>query len=442
MKKLVYAIIIAFASSSAFLSCKSDEKVEYSSDCYIKSFVLGGMKRTLHSTTTAGDDTTYSVTLTGSAFPMSINHVEGYITNATALPIGTQLGAVTSTITSQGLVVYAPEADTTTWVQHNSTDSIDFSHPLIFRVIATDGQSYRDYRVTLSVRDNDADKYSWTKLVTADVLARRTSAKMLIDVRGTEDALLPVIISAEAEGNCYVSRAASAQDPAAWEERPCLGLPQTADVNTAVAYDKAFWLSTTDGLLYTSDDAVTWSEVRQDEPSSLTLIAASASSLYATTTSVGSLIIKSSADGIHWQDTPTESAIGGHVVASAAYTQPNGNKRVLIASAADGATVLDTWSLLEEYDMMWNCFSDDELNTYRLPFTQPQSITVYNDRLFAFCGTDILVSDDNGITWQAVSNMSLPVADTAVRTAVSMDEYIYMLCGSQLWRARLNSYGE
>ncbi len=442
MKKLVYAIIFVLAASSCCLSCKSDDKVEYSSDCYIRSFVLGGMKRILHSTSAAGNDTTYTVTLTGSAFPMSINHVEGYITNASPLPVGTQLGAVTATINSQGLVVYAAEADTMTWAQYVSTDSLDFSQPLIFRVIATDGQSYRDYRVTLSVRDDDADEYTWTKLATADAQAERTSAKLLPDISGTEDTQIPVILSSDAEGNCYVSRASKAQDPMVWGERPCIGLPRTADVNAAVAYDKAFWLSTTDGQLYVSDDAVAWSEVTPDKPLVLTLIAASATALYATTSSTDGLAIVSSADGIHWQNTPTESALDGNVVASVAYTQPNGNKRVLIASTSSEASALDTWSLLEEYDRTWSRFSDDELNTYRLPNVQPLSITIYNNRLFAFGGEDILVSDDNGITWQTASNISLPVSNMATQTAISVGEYIYLLCGTQLWRARLNSYGE
>ncbi|MBQ6434052.1 MAG: hypothetical protein IJJ94_08940 [Bacteroidaceae bacterium] len=438
MKKLVCALIVALTASSCFLSCKSnDDEVEYSSDCYIKSFALGGMKRMMHSTTTSGNDTTYYITLTGSAFPMSINHIEGTITNATPLPTGTQLDAITTTITSQGLVVYASEADTTTWTRHASTDSLNFTQPLIFRVIATDGHSYRDYKVSLSTRDNDPDEYAWTKLTTADALEGRTATKLLPDATNGEATSLPVILSSDA-GSCYVSRATGSQ----WNEQPCTGLPQTADVRSAVTFDNAFWMTTTDGQLYTSDDAIAWSQVSTDVLGAATLIAASSTALYASILSAQGLTIARSADGINWQSTPTERALDAEVVASAAYTQPNGNHRVVIATAAQGATALDTWSLLEDYETTWSLFSDDELNTYRLPLAKVTSITHYNDRLFAFSGTDILVSDDNGITWQTDSKISLPFSDTDVQSATAMGEYIYILGGTQLWQARLNSYGE
>ena len=187
MKQLTYALAALFALASAFVACKSDDKVEYSSDCYIKSMVLGNLSRTIHTTTSAGVDTSYNVTVTGSAFPMSINHIEGTITNATPLPMGTNINAVTATVTSQGLVAYATDEGADTWTQLTTKDTLDFSSPLHLRVVATDGQSYRDYVVTLNVRQNDPDKYTWTQAATVEALGTRKAVKMLVAADNTSE---------------------------------------------------------------------------------------------------------------------------------------------------------------------------------------------------------------------------------------------------------------
>ena len=438
MKQLTYALAALFALASAFVACKSDDKVEYSSDCYIKSMVLGNLSRTIHTTTSAGVDTSYNVTVTGSAFPMSINHIEGTITNATPLPMGTNINAVTATVTSQGLVAYATDEGADTWTQLTTKDTLDFS--LHLRVVATDGQSYRDYVVTLNVRQNDPDKYTWTQAATVEALGTRKAVKMLVAADNTSESLQPLFLSTDADGRCFATSAVAAS--AAWADTPCEGLPATADVGTAVVFGNSYWLTSTDGHLYTSADAVAWNEVLQAEGTAPSLFAASTTALYATAATADGTAIVASTDGASWQQMPTEANIGGQVKAALAYAQANGNRRVLFASAADDASTLDIWNLLEGYEQTWIQFSDDELNTYRLPKSEQLGIVAYNNRLFAFCDLAILVSDDNGINWKTDSNVSLPDGITAVRTAAARGEYIYLLEGNKLWQARLNSYGE
>ena len=73
------------------------------------------------------------------------------------LPTGSILDAVLVTVSAQGTAAYASISDTTSWTVHTEKDSINFTEPVIFRVMATDGKSYRDYRVTLNVRSQVAD---------------------------------------------------------------------------------------------------------------------------------------------------------------------------------------------------------------------------------------------------------------------------------------------
>ena len=434
MKHLTYTLVALFTIAATFVACKSDDDVEYSSDCYVKSMVLGNLSRTIHSTTSDGRDTLYNVTLTGSAFPMAIDHVAGTITNATPLPIGTNISAVTATVTSQGMVVYASASDTTMWTQFNAKDTLDFSKPYIFRVIASDGNSYRDYNVSLSVRQDDADKFTWTSLATLKGLTTRKTVKIM------SQGAKPVIFSSTDDG-IYIAKAAASQAAAEWSESQCEGLPDNADARTAVSYNGEYWMTNTDGRLFHSANGISWSEAEK-AGSTTTLFAASATALYATATADKGTVVVSSTDGISWQQQPTEKTFAGKVIASTAYTQPNGNRRVLIATANDGSTTLETWSLLEGTKEGWIMFSDDELNTNHLPNAEPLNIVYYNKQLIAFTPNGLLISQDNGINWTDESKINLPVDDITPRSAVAQGEYIYILTNDQLWQGRLNSYSE
>lgn len=434
MNKAAYMLALLLAVAIAVGACKGDDDIEYSSDCYIKAFTLGGLRRAVHSTTTAGNDTTYYTSVTGSAFPMSIDHVNGRITNAAPLPSGTRLEAITATVSAQGLVVYAPAADTTSWVQFNSSDSIDYSGPVIFRVIASDGHSYRDYTVTLSTRSNNADEYTWTSLGTIPGVDGDAAVKLVL--HGTT----PILLMSDGSGQCSAMPLdvfAAGDVP-----QPCAGLPSTADIRSAVAFGGALWLTNVEGQLFTSADGLAWSPVAADGHLRLSTVVASRSAIYATADSDGETHIVYSADGRIWEQMPTETVFRKGTLAAVAYTQVNGNRRVLLTSAAEGADVADVWSLLEGFDTAWTLFSDDVLNAHRLPATQPRSIVAYDDKLIALGADSILLSHDNGITWKTDTYLKPPTGVTEVQTAVAVGEYIYAIADKQLWQVRLNSYGE
>jgi len=439
MRKFAYVCIACLIASIVFSACKSDDDdTKYSSNCFIQNFVLGNMKRALHTTTSAGTDSIYYTTLSGSAYTMVIDQLNGTITNSTPIPTGAVTSAVLATITSQGVVFYAHQSDTTTWTSYSASDSIDFSSPLLFRVLATDGSSYRDYTCSLTIREADADSFTWSRLATIDALEQRNAIKLTAT---------NTIFSSNADGEAFIARS---EDLTNWEETPCTGLPTTADVRTTQCFNGSYWMSTTDGALYSSTDAVEWTEVEQttDAPA-INLIAASSSALYATLTDKTDdgqeLTIVSSTDGSTWTTMQTEEPMFTDVRASLAYTQTNGNERVLLATNVNDDEPIYIWSLLEGYDQPWTIFSETATNPYLLPQTDQLSIVNYNDNLLAILSKKTYISYDNGITWKAYANLVLPSAIYGTQQPLSAyadGEYIHLVAGSQIWRTRLNSYGE
>lgn len=147
---------------SSCLSSNDDSTSGYN-DMAIKSFTLGKLNRYLHKTTAAGKDTVYKVTFTGSNFKMNIDQLNHKIYNSDSLPTSTDAKHVICNVTTVNSAVVYLKSMTSDSVRYftSGSDSIDFSQPRVFRVVATDGSGYRDYVVTLNVREQEKGVFKW-----------------------------------------------------------------------------------------------------------------------------------------------------------------------------------------------------------------------------------------------------------------------------------------
>lgn len=157
----------------------SDDDATYYDDVAITSFTLGTMTRTVTITKSTGVDTTYNVSYSGSSYKICIDQMGYRIFNSDSLLMGTDLKHVVCTLTTRNSAVVAVKSLTSdSLLTYSSTDSIDFSQPRTFRIISTDGDHYRDYTVTLSVRQREAGVLIWSA---ADAAQMPESADMVAD---------------------------------------------------------------------------------------------------------------------------------------------------------------------------------------------------------------------------------------------------------------------
>ncbi len=456
MKKPFFVFAALLLAGLVLLSCssKSEEDVTYSDKCYISSFVLGQLTRTVHTKDISGNDSTYKLSFYGSSYKMLIDQRQQIITNRDSLPQYTNVSAVLATITGSGTITYATSSDATEWTKFSESDSIDFSRPLVFRVTAPDGENYRDYKLKVNVRQARPDDYTWSRMT---------------DVRSTNGTLdncqllfvdhKPLIFTSEGStGKVYVTKG-TASIPVEWTEQECTGLGTAPVVGSAQYFDGKFWMSC-DQSLYTSTDAVTWEQViATDGTQIIRLVAASETALYASIAgTAGVAAMARSFDGLTWTPMSVEGGgFTGQPYAALAYQQDNGNHRVvMVDNVTDGAAPLSVWNLLENSNEGWVLFAQAGDNNYLLPACEHLDIFVYDKCLFAVGGkrlqSDItnalskaFVSFDNGITWLEDENFVPPTqvqGTTGAVAAATEGEYIWIVAGSQVWRARLNSYGE
>lgn len=165
--KTIYLMLAAMVVCSSCLS-SSDSDVTLYNDAVITSFTLGTVKRHLHTTTSAGNDSVVTTTVAGSGYKFNIDQVNRRIYNSDSLPVGCDVSRVLCTIGTynSGAVVIEGTDSAATLTYYSSTDSIDFSQPRTLHVYASDGSAMSKYTVEVNVHQEDGDQFVWQQ--TAD----------------------------------------------------------------------------------------------------------------------------------------------------------------------------------------------------------------------------------------------------------------------------------
>lgn len=168
MKQALLYILLLWAAAGAFLSCSDDDTITDSTlssrDCLIINAVLGTLNRELHTLNSEGEDSVYYVNVTGSYYPLSIDHIGGHIFNNDSLPYGTDITKVTlKTFSASGATLidrWAEEGDTL----FNKADSTDYSRERYIKVFSPDATVYRTYRMEIRVHREEADSFVWQEM--------------------------------------------------------------------------------------------------------------------------------------------------------------------------------------------------------------------------------------------------------------------------------------
>ena len=161
--KSICMMLLTLVLTTSCLSSGSEATLY--SDAAISSFTLGNLTRYVHTKTSAGIDSVYRSTLTGSKYKFKIDQVNHLIYNTDSLPTGTDVTHVVCTITSaSNSLVTIKDVNSDTIRVYNSTDSIDFSTPREFIVHSSDGTGYTKYLVSVNAHKEEAYKLTWERM--------------------------------------------------------------------------------------------------------------------------------------------------------------------------------------------------------------------------------------------------------------------------------------
>lgn len=439
------ALVLAVATCGCLTTaCNTDNTydVETSAECIVTGATLGTLPRTMHTLSSTGEDSTYTVNVSGSYYPLYIDQVENRIYNGDSLPVGTDVTRVTfqrfATVGTAAIRSLVSGTDTT----FSATDSTDFSRERLVTIYSSDGTARREYRISINVHREEADSFRWARPVaTNEFLPWLTYMRAAV-----KDGYL-YIFAREREQKVLLK--APTADPSAMTRTPLSGR-DAPDPSTIVAMGGSFY-GLLNGAPARTEDGIMWMPLNTTfRPDAL--VAAGSRTLYAL--SDGQLY--ASADGISWTEEeldepdrfPTEQ-FAWAVIPSR--TDPT-FEDVLLVGRRDGEVVV--WKrnidLTGGEQFAWNYYPTMADNPYNCPQLTDASLVAYDEGA-VLCGLDadgnvapLYMSRDGGRTWKD-DDVPRPDAAKPVTLAVTTDtdNYIWIVCAGtgEVWRGRFNRLG-
>lgn len=439
------ALVLAVATCGCLTTaCNTDNTydVETSAECIVTGATLGTLPRTMHTLSSTGEDSTYTVNVSGSYYPLYIDQVENRIYNGDSLPVGTDVTRVTfqrfATVGTAAIRSLVSGTDTT----FSATDSTDFSRERLVTIYSSDGTARREYRISINVHREEADSFRWARPVaTNEYLPWLTYMRAAV-----KDGYL-YIFAREREQKVLLK--APTADPSAMTRTPLSGR-DAPDPSTIVAMGGSFY-GLLNGKPARTEDGIMWMPLNTTfRPDAL--VAAGSRTLYAL--SDGQLY--ASADGISWTEEeldepdrfPTEQ-FAWAVIPSR--TDPT-FEDVLLVGRRDGEVVV--WKrnidLTGGEQFAWNYYPAMADNPYNCPQLTDATLIAYDEGA-VLCGLDadgnmapLYMSRDGGRTWKD-DDVPRPDAAKPVTLAVTTDadNYIWIVCAGtgEVWRGRFNRLG-
>ena len=423
--KFLPLIAVLFAATSIMTSCLDNDvdQITYTSETSITGFSLG----TLHIDRVGKDknglDSPYVDTLDCSNYPFTIDQINRTITNKDSLPVGTHIDKVITSITyDAGMLGYTPKGSDhdTIWT---STDSIDFTEPVEFKVYAYSGVEGKPYKVTINVHQQEPDTISWKKFDNNPFSAGNLSEQKAVYANGK------VYVFGKNGNGTHIEYSDVANDnPSPW-------VPVTDNISSNIdTYSATAWA----GNIYflaggTNDKRLYKLSVTTDEIEPVgteifeVLIGANEikSELYA---------VKGGKSGIYKENTWTEDAdpftlcpTGKPFFSNTTTASYNSNITSTVALCYNqGTTANDTTALV------FNRMSSDnkwETRMQNLPLPNLKNVTMiyYDGKLYAFGGESVkpevkpfsqfYCSTDNGLCWRPVTEcMAFPAEFSTLYT--------------------------
>ena len=466
MKKGLINLGLLLSVLAVLTGCLSNDDTEIITydDTAITTFSLGTMTRTIHTTSSKGEDSTYTASVTGSKYAFAIDQQRGLIYNVDSLPEGTRVSNVLCTITTKNSGVAVINHRTKDGLKdslttYSNTDSVDFSKPVEVRVYANSGIAYRKYMVTVNVHQQNGDDFCWTKMLDEEQSFAKAERMRMLSAGSRPFVLIPA-------SNGSTAVVDLKQFLADQDEPLSMLFSATAFDNSVSNGSTLYVLEKESGKLHAiSTDAAGNTTYVSHEGCDIAnidrLVGASEKEIYALSKQ-GTLLV-STDECLSWQEESLDSDAALlpeqniNCTVHALRTNSDMSRVVLVGTVPDKEYAV-VWMKVVDRDEpgagRWMLVADGTTSSkgHALPVGQAQSVLAYGDLDLSF-GFDaegglgeILLSNDGGINWLTDEAYSWPTdaaAQNVIAAAADDSNYLWVVLGGtgQIWRGRLNRLG-
>ena len=450
-KNTIWSLLAGVLISLAFASCDTSSEFDdtVSNDCAVTGVTLGTLLRTI-----SNPDTTYTVNVTGSLYPMSIDQLNNRIFNADSLPLNTNVDRVVfSTFSATGSVsIKSLTNDKDTLFVR--TDSTDFTRPRTIKVYSADGTMHREYSLEVNVHKEEADSFVWKRMTTDDeslLTKPYTQTRLIHDDNtlyffGQETAGCVTLLTASATNGVFVYTGRSTTCNPAF------------DVRSIQRFDNDFWALSGNHLVRATDGCG-WGHVN-DNVALTALIGATTDSLYALNADHQMV---ASDDGINWTEVTREGEAlfpTSDMASTYAVSHTDDNITTLLWLGRQNGDTMSVWKHdidthldvngePDQHTFPWvNIPQTEELHTYGCPALSQPSIMPYDGGI-AMIGlkadgsvAPFYHSADLGRIWKSGSYRMPAIATGATSIAAVADDahHVWIVCSGtgEVWRGRIN----
>lgn len=414
-KLLLLPLVMAILSGAVACNSKSEEETDIvvtSSIVAIKNFYL-----TRNDSVLKNLDSVF--------FSIDLEH--GVIFNADSLPKGTKVNRLVPSITFANTMTKVEltflkdnDVDTTVNYLTNSTDSIDFTHPVTLSVTAQDGVSNFTYILKVNVHTVETDTLAWTLSATSPLPSRLDNPVSQKTVRNGQNSFCMI---EEADDSFTLSECDNLLD-GSWNKQ-VFNPGFTPDIESFTATEKEFFMLSAEGDLYTSEDALNWAPT--GETSWLNILGAYEESVLG--------LKRSGADVLHtrypapenYKETKADPAFPVNHSSALGIIETEWSEEPMALLAGGGLASGEYSSAVWAFDgSIWAIINDDALPAVAAPMMA--RYVVFRDTPAAFAQREfdawiffggvfsdgtmnrkVYVSLDNGVNWNlAPAGMQLP----------------------------------
>lgn len=434
-------LFLAVAASVSVVSCLDDDTIATSPQCVIASFSVDDISTSITTKKSDGEDTTYTRVIDGDEVYFNIDQVNNRISSVDSLPSWTDLSRVVPTVSYAGYIYCQQHDDSLFYSFTSGSDSVDFTQPVRFMLVSTDGHDSRIYTAQIFLSQQDADSLYWTQLSNTQLPAM--GEHRLLSFGGK------LFAFCDTNGGCAVCVGTPTSGNAiAWSGLTEIEGAATPESQTVCTFQDAFLALDATGHLLRSADGYSWSQVGESTYSSL--LCGDNNWVYATNDTA--LIASNDLESWQVAGDAELALLPNAPVQSATYTtntNPELDHVVMLGLSAQDAENAVAWYKVSssdpELDQSWAYIRITDDNSYAMPSLDGLRMVRYADALYAFGSPydTFYRSKDNGVTWHPLSSSALPPTslrgdDSAKASLAVLNGYIWITTGDgRMWRGSM-----
>lgn len=410
--KYLPLVVALLMTTPSLVSCLDSNEVviNYTLESSITKFAVGTLHIDRVGIDSKGEDSAFVDTMSFANYPFTIDQTSRIIENKDSLPVGTHVDKVTTTISydyDYGFLTYEKNGEDTVWT---STDSIDFTNPVRFRVYTYSENSVvkgYPYTVKVNVHQLDPDTLVWRNF------GQTFSGGNLANQQALYAGGKVFVIGTRGGETFMQYTEVSSYTPNGWTV--AANIPSTLQLNSAVTCDENIYFLTTDNQLYRLNPADMSVNTVSTEVTVTRLLAGAVENseaiLYACVGETSGKLNLS--DGTWTQDDESMTFEDGLHFSSTtplSYNNQLYRTTLMINYQAGNDTITPVYTRVNNQSWV-------KINTSNLPVPYLENISMitYDGKLYAFGGaskapeTTITVpfqyfysSEDNGLTWMPI----------------------------------------